>query len=102
MTKWYINYYETINKEDCLSYQARRLAMVCSKNMTGRKIRAAVLRKKDGPLKIETLSIEGLQDTEVLIRTVASGVCHTDISMAVSYTHLRAHETVLDLVCRLL
>jgi aryl-alcohol dehydrogenase len=81
MTKWYINYYETINKEDCLSYQARRLAMVCSKNMTGRKIRAAVLRKKDGPLKIETLSIEGLQDTEVLIRTVASGVCHTDISM---------------------
>ena len=23
-------------------------------------------------------------------------------SMAVSYTHLRAHETVLDLVCRLL
>jgi len=25
-----------------------------------------------------------------------------DIEMAVSYTHLRAHETVLDLVCRLL
>src|SRR5665811_46009 len=25
-----------------------------------------------------------------------------DGSMAVSYTHLRAHETVLDLVCRLL
>ena len=24
------------------------------------------------------------------------------ISIAVSYTHLRAHETVLDLVCRLL
>ena len=26
---------------------------------------------------------------------------HTDFA-AVSYTHLRAHETVLDLVCRLL
>ena len=26
----------------------------------------------------------------------------TDIAVAVSYTHLRAHETVLDLVCRLL
>ena len=26
----------------------------------------------------------------------------TSILMAVSYTHLRAHETVLDLVCRLL
>ena len=25
-----------------------------------------------------------------------------DVSKAVSYTHLRAHETVLDLVCRLL
>ena len=24
------------------------------------------------------------------------------LAMAVSYTHLRAHETVLDLVCRLL
>jgi aryl-alcohol dehydrogenase len=55
--------------------------MVQSKNITVRKIRAAVLRKKDGPLKIETLSMKGLQDTEVLMRTVASGVCHTDISM---------------------
>ena len=55
--------------------------MVRSKNLTVRKIRAAVLRKKDGPLKIETLGMEGPQDTEVLIRTVASGVCHTDISM---------------------
>src|SRR5665811_2598813 len=27
---------------------------------------------------------------------------HTTGSWAVSYTHLRAHETVLDLVCRLL
>ena len=27
---------------------------------------------------------------------------YTGASEAVSYTHLRAHETVLDLVCRLL
>ncbi|MFA5183216.1 MAG: NAD(P)-dependent alcohol dehydrogenase [Syntrophales bacterium] len=52
-----------------------------SKNMTIREIRAAVLRKQDGPLKIETLLMEGPQDSEALIRTVASGVCHTDISM---------------------
>ena len=26
----------------------------------------------------------------------------TQIAVSVSYTHLRAHETVLDLVCRLL
>ena len=28
--------------------------------------------------------------------------CRRDDPVAVSYTHLRAHETVLDLVCRLL
>ena len=37
--------------------------------------------------------------------TIESGKTYElsfDISNAVSYTHLRAHETVLDLVCRLL
>ena len=42
-------------------------------------IQAAVLRKKGGPLKIETIEIEGPQDDEVLVRLVASGICHTDI-----------------------
>src|SRR5665811_2425656 len=32
-------------------------------------------------------------------RAISSASCMTE---AVSYTHLRAHETVLDLVCRLL
>ena len=27
---------------------------------------------------------------------------HVESSLAVSYTHLRAHETVLDIVCRLM
>src|SRR5665811_2551367 len=31
-----------------------------------------------------------------------AGQSHPDATQAVSYTHLRAHETVLDLVCRLL
>ena len=43
------------------------------------KIRAAVLRK-EGALKIESLVLEGPQDDEVLVRIVASGICHTDIS----------------------
>ena len=30
------------------------------------------------------------------------GVAYSHRSNSVSYTHLRAHETVLDLVCRLL
>jgi len=43
------------------------------------KIRAAVLRRRGGPLKIETLEMEGPRDDEVLVRIVASGICHTDI-----------------------
>lgn len=39
------------------------------------KIRAAVLRKRGGPLRIESLEMEGPRDDEVLVRTVASGVC---------------------------
>ena len=44
------------------------------------KIKAAVLRKRGGPLKIEALEMEGPRDDEVLVRIVASGICHTDIS----------------------
>jgi aryl-alcohol dehydrogenase len=43
------------------------------------KIQAAVLRKKGGPLKIESLEMEGPRDDEVLVRLVASGICRTDI-----------------------
>ena len=43
------------------------------------KIRAAVLRKRGGPLKIEPLDLEGPRADEILVRLVASGICHTDI-----------------------
>ncbi len=46
----------------------------------GYQIQAAVLRKKGGPLKIESLEMEGPRDDEVLVRLVASGICHTDIN----------------------
>ena len=49
--------------------------------MQAHKIRAAVLRKQGGPLKIESLELEGPRDDEVLVRIVASGICHTDIDM---------------------
>jgi aryl-alcohol dehydrogenase len=42
-------------------------------------IRAAVLRTPGRPLKIERLEMEGPRDDEVLMRLVASGICHTDI-----------------------
>jgi aryl-alcohol dehydrogenase len=43
------------------------------------KIQAAVLRKKGGPLKIESLEMEEPREDEILVRLVASGICHTDI-----------------------
>jgi aryl-alcohol dehydrogenase len=45
----------------------------------GYQIQAAVLRRKGGPLKIESLEMEGPRDEEILVRLVASGICHTDI-----------------------
>ncbi|MGB5218358.1 MAG: alcohol dehydrogenase catalytic domain-containing protein [Smithella sp.] len=55
--------------------------MIGRRNSNGIKIHAAVVRKQDGPLKIETLEMEGPQDSEALVKIVACGVCHTDISM---------------------
>ena len=45
--------------------------------------------------------IDTLQDEHVLIDRVL-GSFRRYVGGPVSYTHLRAHETVLDLVCRLL
>ncbi|MDH5621307.1 MAG: alcohol dehydrogenase catalytic domain-containing protein, partial [Gammaproteobacteria bacterium] len=42
------------------------------------KTRAAVAFEARKPLEIEMLDLEGPQAGEVLIRNVASGVCHTD------------------------
>jgi aryl-alcohol dehydrogenase len=42
-------------------------------------IRAAVLREPGRPLRIEELEMEGPREDEVLVRLVASGICHTDI-----------------------
>ncbi len=44
-----------------------------------RTIRAAISRGAGRPLSIETLEIDGPRDYEVLVRIVASGICHTDI-----------------------
>ena len=45
------------------------------------KIQAAVLRKKGGPLIIESIEMEGPRDDEILVRIVASGICRTDIDL---------------------
>src|ERR1700694_2567561 len=47
------------------------------KNST--QIKAAVVREKGGPFRIETLSLEGPRRDEVLVKVVATGLCHTDM-----------------------
>ncbi len=42
------------------------------------KVRAAVAWKPNEPLSIETVDLEGPKAGEVLVRIVATGVCHTD------------------------
>ena len=42
-------------------------------------IRAAVLCESGRPLRIECLELEGQRQDKVLVRLLASGICHTDI-----------------------
>lgn len=44
-----------------------------------REIKAAVVRKKGGPFQVEMLTLEEPRPDEVLIRIVATGMCHTDM-----------------------
>lgn len=48
-------------------------------NGPGQKIRAAVLREAKQPLGFETATLEPPRNNEVLVRMVATGVCHTDM-----------------------
>lgn len=43
-----------------------------------RKVKAAVAWGPGQPLKIETVDLEGPKKGEVLVKIIASGVCHTD------------------------
>ena len=47
--------------------------------MQTREIKAAVVRQKGGPFQIETLRLEDPRPDEVLVRIVATGMCHTDM-----------------------
>jgi len=43
------------------------------------QIRAAVARAPHAPLSVETLELASPREDEILVRVVATGVCHTDI-----------------------
>lgn len=46
------------------------------------KIRGAVFRDRSGAASIEALDLEAPRADEVLVRVVATGVCHTDLKVA--------------------
>src|SRR5258707_12741607 len=48
-----------------------------SKNTT--QIRAAVVREKGGPFNVETLTLEAPRRDEILVKVMATGLCHTDM-----------------------
>jgi aryl-alcohol dehydrogenase len=45
------------------------------------KITAAVCRETHQPFSLETLELEAPRENEVLVRIVATGICHTDVNM---------------------
>ena len=53
--------------------------MAAKSETNGRAITAAVVRDKGGPFKIENLTLEQPRRDEVLVRIVATGMCHTDM-----------------------
>ena len=42
---------------------------------------AAVVREAGGPFQLETVEVEAPRDDEVLVKIVASGICHTDVAV---------------------
>ena len=49
------------------------------------KVQAAVTRAKHSDMSIETLTLEEPRSGEILVRLVATGVCHTDIAMLIRH-----------------
>ena len=59
------------------------------------QIRAAVARAKHAPLTIETLTMEEPRADELVVRLVATGICHTDMSMRDHAIYPIPHPVVL-------
>ncbi|MCH3957098.1 MAG: hypothetical protein LKI67_04080 [Olsenella sp.] len=42
------------------------------------RVKALVVHEKNGPYCMEAVELDEPRDNEVLVRNVASGICHTD------------------------
>lgn len=61
------------------------------------RARGVVVREAGGPLAVEDLELDGPGPGEVLVRLLASGVCHTDLHVALGrsgrdFPYLLGHE----------
>src|SRR6266702_7732438 len=45
------------------------------------RIEAAVIREANAPFRIESLELDDPRPNEVLVRIVATGICHTDLAV---------------------
>jgi aryl-alcohol dehydrogenase len=43
------------------------------------RITAAVMEEKSGSFKLDTVELDALRPDEVLVRIVATSICHTDL-----------------------
>ena len=59
------------------------------------QITAAIARAKNAPLSLEEVSLAEPRADEVLVRLVAAGICHTDISMRDHIIYPVPHPVVL-------
>ena len=58
-------------------------------------MKAAVFYKAHEPLRIESVTVDNPQDREVLVRTVATGVCHSDLHYVDGDLPGRSHPMVM-------
>src|SRR5659263_213086 len=80
--------------------------LTATKDVTAASTDDSAFRRFDiaiGDYKYGELTIDPATDQFFAIANVGKGSAHECVTLvAVSYTHLRAHETRHDLVCRLL
>jgi S-(hydroxymethyl)glutathione dehydrogenase/alcohol dehydrogenase len=58
-------------------------------------MKAAVFRRAHEPLSIETVTVDKPQEREVLVRTAATGVCHSDLHYVDGDLPARSHPMVM-------
>jgi S-(hydroxymethyl)glutathione dehydrogenase/alcohol dehydrogenase len=59
------------------------------------QVNAAVFRQPNAPLEIESVTLDAPGDREVLVRTVATGVCHSDLHVADGSIYVGRRPVVL-------